>query len=98
MLDQSKRAILAAQRLTKEGRARPSTAVSALEARVLRATAPTQTRSADQIARLARVETVVALSCLQRLGKRYLVDDDGSSPRRWRRTRHGDVALEHAAD
>jgi hypothetical protein len=98
MLDQSKRAMLAAQRLTKERRARPSTAVSGLEARVLRATGPTQTRSADQIGRLARVETAVALSCLQRLGRRYLVDDDGSSPRRWLRTQHGDVALEHAAD
>jgi hypothetical protein len=93
---QAQRAMLRALRLTAARRARPTTAVSALEARILRATDPVQTRTADRIGRFARVEIAVALPCLRRLRKRYLVDDDGSHPRRWLRTQQGDVALEFA--
>lgn len=93
---QAQRALLQAMRLTEERRARPTTAVSHLEARILRTTDPRLTLTAERIARLARVETAVALTCLQRLRKRYLVDDDRGRPPRWLRTHRGDVALEHA--
>ena len=66
--------------------------LSALDARVLRATDPVCVRRVERVARLAGCSEDVARSCLRRL----LVEDDGSRPTGWLRTRHGDVALEHA--
>jgi len=70
--------------------------LSALDARVLRATDPVCVRRVERVARLAGCSEDVARSCLRRLRGRMLVEDDGSRPTGWLRTRHGDVALEHA--
>jgi hypothetical protein len=69
--------------------------LSALDARVLRATDPRYERSPEKVGELAGCATDVALSTLRRLRDVYLVEDDGCRPQRWLRTYHGDVALEH---
>jgi hypothetical protein len=70
--------------------------LSALDARVLRATDARYERSPERIGELAGCAADVALSTLRRLRGRYLVEDDGECPQRWLRTHGGDVALEHA--
>ena len=70
--------------------------LSALDARVLRATDARYERSPERVGELARCAPDVALSTLRRLRVRELVEDDGERPRRWLRTDRGDVALEHA--
>jgi len=70
--------------------------LSALDARVLRATDARYERSPEKIGELAGCAADVALSTLRRLRVRTLVEDDGERPQRWLRTRRGDVALEHA--
>ena len=70
--------------------------LSALDARVLRATDPLHGRSPEKIGEVAGCAADVALSALRRLRRSYLVEDDARCrPRRWRRTYHGDVVLEH---
>ncbi len=70
--------------------------LSALDARVLRATDPRYERSPERVGELARCAADVALSTLRRLRVACLVEDDGERPQRWLRTDRGDVALEHA--
>jgi len=72
-----------------------SLALSALDARVLRATDARYERSPERVGELAGCAADVALSALRRLRVRELVEDDGERPRRWLRTHRGDVALEH---
>jgi hypothetical protein len=72
-----------------------SLTLSALDARVLRATDPRFERSPEKVGELAGCAADVALSTLRRLRDVYLVEDDGCRPQRWLRTYHGDVALEH---
>jgi hypothetical protein len=69
--------------------------LSALDARVLRATSARYERSPEKIGELAVCAADVALSALRRLRCAYLVEDDGGHPRRWLRTHRGEVALEH---
>jgi len=69
--------------------------LSALDARVLRATDARYERSPEKIGELAGCAADVALSVLRRLRVRALVEDDGERPQRWLRTRGGDVVLEH---
>ncbi len=69
--------------------------LSALDARVLRATDARYERSPERFGELAGCAADVALSTLRRLRGAYLVEDDGERPQRWLRTQHGDVALEH---
>jgi hypothetical protein len=69
--------------------------VSALDARVLRATDPLRERTVERVARLAGCSEDVARSCLKRLRGRMLVELDGARPTGWLRTRDGDVVLEH---
>ena len=69
--------------------------LSALDARVLRATDARYERSPERVGELAGCAADVALSALRRLRVRELVEDDGERPRRWLRTHRGDVALEH---
>jgi hypothetical protein len=69
--------------------------LSALDARVLRATDAFDVRRVERVAQLAGCSEDVALSCLRRLRGRTLVEVDGSRPTGWLRTRKGDVALEH---
>jgi hypothetical protein len=69
--------------------------LSALDARVLRATDARYERSPERIGELAGCAADVALSALRRLRGAYLVEDDGERPQRWLRTHRGDVALEH---
>jgi len=69
--------------------------LSDLDARTLRATHPYYVRTPEHVGRLANCAPDAALSTLRRLRLSYLVEDDGSRPSRWIRTRHGDVALEH---
>ena len=71
--------------------------LSALDARVLRATDARYERSPERIGELAGCAADVALSALRRLRVRAPVEDDGERPQRWLRTHRGDVALEHAA-
>jgi hypothetical protein len=70
--------------------------LSALDARVLRATDARYERSPERIGGLAGCAADVALSALRRLRIAYLVEDDGWRPQRWLRTDRGDVALERA--
>ncbi len=70
--------------------------LSALDARVLRATDPLRVRRAERIARLACCSEELAGSSLRRLRGRMLVEVDGRRPTGWLRTRDGDLALEHA--
>ena len=70
--------------------------LSALDARVLRATDARYERSPEKLGELAGCSAEVALSTLRRLRVRELVEDDGQRPQRWLRTHRGDVALEHA--
>ena len=70
--------------------------LSALDARVLRATDARYERSPEKVGELAGCAPDVALSTLRRLRVRELVEDDGERPQRWLRTHRGDVALEHA--
>jgi hypothetical protein len=72
-----------------------SLVLSALDARVLRATDARYERSPERIGELADCMADVALSTLRRLRGAYLVEDDGCLPQRWLRTHRGDVALEH---
>ena len=72
-----------------------SLVLSALEARVLRATDPLRERTVGRVAQLAGCSEDVAHGCLRRLRGRMLVEVDGSRPTKWLRTREGDVALEH---
>jgi hypothetical protein len=69
--------------------------LSALDARVLRATDAWYERSPESIAELAGCTADVALSTLRRLRVSCLVEDDGERPQRWLRTHRGDVVLEH---
>ena len=69
--------------------------LSALDARVLRATDARYERSPERIGELAGCAADVALSVLRRLRGAGLVEDDGGRPRLWLRTCRGDVALEH---
>jgi hypothetical protein len=69
--------------------------LSALDARVLRATTARYERSPEKIGEMAGCAADVALSALRRLRCAYLVEDDGCRPQRWLRTHRGDVALEH---
>jgi hypothetical protein len=70
--------------------------LSALDARVLRATDPSRERTAERVAGIMGCSEDVAASCLRRLRGRMLVEVDGCRPTGWLRTHHGDVALEHA--
>lgn len=70
--------------------------LSALDARVLRATDPLRVRTAERVARLACCSEDLARSSLRRLRRRMLVEVDGSRPTGWLRTRDGDLALEHS--
>ena len=72
-----------------------SSALSALDARVLRATDTRYERSPGRVGELAGCAADVALSALRRLRGACLVEDDGCGPQRWLRTHRGDVALEH---
>ena len=72
-----------------------SLALSAVDARVLRATDARYERSSERVGELAGCAADVALSALRRLRVRELVEDDGCRPQRWLRTHRGDVALEH---
>jgi hypothetical protein len=72
-----------------------SLTLSALDARVLRATDARCERSPEKIGELSGCAADVALSVLRRLRGACLVEDDGCRPRRWLRTHRGDVALEH---
>jgi hypothetical protein len=72
-----------------------SLGLSALDARVLRATDARYERSPERVGELAGCAADVALSVLRRLRGACLVEDDGCRPRRWLRTYRGDVALEH---
>jgi hypothetical protein len=72
-----------------------SPVLSALDARVLRATDSRYERSPEKVGELAGCAADVALSTLRRLRGACLVEDDGCRPQRWLRTYHGDVALEH---
>jgi hypothetical protein len=72
-----------------------SLTVSALDARVLRATDARYERSPEKIGELSGCAADVALSVLRRLRGACLVEDDGCRPQRWLRTHRGDVALEH---
>lgn len=69
--------------------------LSAVDARVLRATDPLRERSVGRVAELAGCSEDVASSCLRRLRGRMLVEVDGCRPSGWLRTRKGDLALEH---
>jgi len=69
--------------------------LSALDARVLRATDARYERSPEKVGELAACSAEVAVSTLRRLRVRELVEHDGERPRRWLRTHRGDVALEH---
>ena len=69
--------------------------LSALDARVLRATDARYERSPERVGEVAGCAADVALSALRRLRVRDLVEDDGCRPQRWLRTHRGDVALEH---
>jgi hypothetical protein len=69
--------------------------LSALDARVLRATDARYERSPEKIGQLAGCAADVALSALRRLRGGYMVEDDGCRPQRWLRTHGGDVVLEH---
>ena len=73
-----------------------SLTLSALDARVLRATDPFRERTVERVAVLAGCSEDVARSCLRRLRGRMLIEPDGCCPTGWLRTRGGDVALEHA--
>jgi hypothetical protein len=72
-----------------------SLALSALDARVLRATDPLRERTVERVARVAGCSEDVARSCLRRLRGRMLVEVDGCRPTGWLRTREGDLVLEH---
>jgi hypothetical protein len=72
-----------------------SPALSALDARVLRATDSRYERSPEKVGELAGCAADVALSTLRRLRGACLVEDDGCRPQRWLRTYRGDVSLEH---
>jgi hypothetical protein len=69
--------------------------LSPLDARVLRATDPSYVRTVAGVAQRAGCAEDVARSSLRRLRARMLVEDDGSRPAKWLRTREGDVVLEH---
>ena len=71
-------------------------ALSPLDARVLRATDAFDVRRVERVARLAGCSEELARSSLRRLRGRMMVEVDGSRPTGWLRTRHGDLALEHA--
>jgi hypothetical protein len=73
----------------------PRFALTALDARVLRATSPTRERTAHRIATMIDCSEDVARSCLRRLRARMLVEPDGCRPTGWLRTRDGDLSLEH---
>jgi hypothetical protein len=73
----------------------PAPALSALDARVLRAVEPMRERTAARVAELVGCHADVAASSLRRLRGRMLVEPDGRRPTGWLRTRHGDLALEH---
>lgn len=70
--------------------------LSALDARVLRATDARYERSPEKIGQLAGCAADVTLSTLRRLRGAWLVEDDGERPQGWLRTHRGDIALEHA--
>ena len=70
-------------------------ALTALEARVLRATSPTRERTVQRIATMIDCPEDVARSCLRRLRARTLIEPDGCRPTGWLRTHEGDLALEH---
>ena len=72
-----------------------SLTLSALDARVLRATDPLRERTAERVAGIVGCSEDVAASCLRRLRGRMLVEVDGCRPTGWLRTHDGDVALEH---
>ena len=72
-----------------------SLTLSALDARVLRATDARYERSPEKVGELAGCAADVALSTLRRFRGVDLVEDDGCRPQRWLRTYDGDVALEH---
>jgi hypothetical protein len=68
--------------------------LSALDARVLRATDARYERTAARVAKQVGCAEDVAKSCLRRLRAHALVDVDGRSPSGWLRTHRGDVTLE----
>ena len=71
--------------------------LSALDARVLRASDARYERSPERIGELAGCAADVALSArLRRLRVACLVEDDGERTHCWLRTHGGDVALEHS--
>ncbi len=70
-------------------------ALSPLDARVLRATDPFRERTVDRVARAVGCSEDVAASCLRRLRGRMLVEPDGCRPTGWLRTHAGDLVLEH---
>jgi hypothetical protein len=72
-----------------------SLTLSALDARVLRATDPLRERTAVRVAGIVGCSEDVAVSCLRRLRGGMLVEVDGCRPAGWLRTHRGDVALEH---
>jgi hypothetical protein len=72
-----------------------SLTLSALDARVLRATDTRYERSPEKVGELSGCAADVTLSVLRRLRGACLVEDDGCRPQRWLRTYRGDVVLEH---
>jgi hypothetical protein len=73
-----------------------SLTLSALDARVLRATDPLRERTAERVAGIVGCSEDVAASCLRRLRGRMLVEVDGCRRTGWLRAHRGDAALEHA--
>ena len=69
--------------------------LSALDARVLRATDPSRERTAARVAGIVGCSEDLACSSLRRLRGRMLVEVDGCRPTGWLRTHRGDVVLEH---
>ena len=69
--------------------------LSALDARVLRATDPLRERTVARVAERAGCAEDVAASCLRRLRGRMLVEPDGCRPTGWLRTHRADLVLEH---
>ena len=67
-----------------------------LDARVLRATDAYRERTAERVARMAGCSEEEARRSLKRLRGKVMIEPDGRCPTGWLRTRHGDLALEHA--
>ena len=67
-----------------------------LDVRVLRATDAYRERTAERVACMAGCSQEEARRSLKRLRGKMMIEPDGRRPTGWLRTRHGDLALEHA--